>query len=374
MSSVPEPPFVLLADDDQTALADLRTALRIAGAQTAGARSVKVALDALAFHAPTVVVVQVGMENGKGWEVLHAARTQGQLPTIVIDRDGDPGTRRAAFAAGADDVIALPVDATELATRIMGLAGRVRRAISSGPVYRHRGLVLDVMAHSVRMHGRAIEVTAQQFAILRALFESNGATLDRPRLLARIESLDDEPPSERAIDLHVTRLRRRLGDSAKEPRYIEAVYGVGYRLATSDAGTNELGDEAEDVLCALPDPLLVVDRQLRIRFVNDAATRFLARERSEVVGQRCGDVLECQDCRGFDLDGPRCFALAIRAGASALRDVPANVAADGAREDVRFTIARVQRDGLLSIEIRAPSVAASPGDVGHDPDTDTTST
>ncbi|HET7699333.1 MAG TPA: winged helix-turn-helix domain-containing protein [Candidatus Limnocylindria bacterium] len=360
MSSVPEPPFVLLADDDPSALTELRTALRLAGAQTAGARSVKVALDALVFHAPTLVVVQIAMENGKGWEVVHAARSQGQLPTIVIERSPDPGTRRAAFAAGADDVIALPLDATELATRIMALTGRVRRAVTSGPVYRHRGLVLDVSAHTVHLHGRAIDLTAQQFAILRTLFEANGATLDRPRLLARIESLDDEPPSERAIDLHVTRLRRRLGDSAKEPRYIEAVYGVGYRLATSEAGVNALGDDAEDVLCALPDPLLVVDRLLRIRFVNDAATRFLARGRSEIVGQRCGDVLECQDCRGLDLDGPRCFALAISGGASTLRDVPASVLADGAREDVRFTIARVQGDELLSIEIRPPALETRP--------------
>lgn len=356
MSTVPEPPFVLLADGDQDALADLRGALRLAGAQTAAARSVKVALEALAFHSPTVVVVAIGMENGKGWEIVHAARTQGQLPTVVLERGADAGTRRAAFAAGADDVIALPVDPTELATRIMALAGRVRRAVSAGPVYRHRGLVMDVAAHSLRLHGRPIELTAQQFAILRMLFEANGATLDRARLLARIEPLDDEPPSERAIDLHVTRLRRRLADSAREPRYIEAVYGVGYRLATNDAGVNALGDDAEDVLCALPDPLLVIDRQLRVRFANDAATRFLSLPRTRVVGRRCGEVLECQDCRGFGLDGPRCFAFAIQNGSTALRDVPANVRVGSEREDVSFTIARVQGDGLLTIEIRPRAV------------------
>lgn len=352
VNNMPDPPFVLVADDVGPALAELRTALRLDGAQVAGARSVTVALDALAFHAPTVVVVQIGMENGKGWEVVHAARMQGQLPTIVLERGAEAGTRRAAFAAGADDVIALPVDPRELATRIMALAGRVRRAVTAGPVYRHRGLVMDVAAHSLRLHGRPVELTAQQFAILRTLFEANGATLDRARLLARIESLDDEPPSERAIDLHVTRLRRRLGDSAREPRYVEAVYGVGYRLATSDAGLNELGDDAEDVLCALPDPLLVIDRQLRVRFANDAATRFLALPRTQVVGRRCGDVLECQDCRGFGLDGPRCFAFAIQSGNAALRDMPANVLAGGEREDVSFTIARIQGDGLLSLEIR----------------------
>lgn len=352
MAGLPEPPFVLIASDDARARGDLRDALRLAGAQVAACRSVGVALEAIAFHLPSVVVPDVAMESDKGWDVLYAARAQGQLFTIVLDRGGDPATRRAAFAAGADDVVALPCEVGELAARILALAGRARHLGASRPVYRRRGLVVDVAAHSVRLNGRPVALTAQQFAILRALFEANGATLERSRLLARIEALDDEPPTERAIDLHVTRLRRRLGDSARDPRYIEAVYGVGYRLATDHPAPSELGEVAEDVLAALPDALLVIDTQLRVRFANDAATRLLARTRGEIVGRRCSDVLECSDCAGVPLDGPRCFARAVQSGKTTLREVPAEIRAGDERVAVTLTYGLVQSDALLTIGIR----------------------
>ena len=283
--TVPEPPFVVLADDGR-ALADLRTALRLAGAHVAACRKASVAVEAVAFHLPNVVIVDVALDDGRGWDVVYAARDHGHLPTIVIDRGADPSARRAAFAAGVDDVVATPFDSGELATRVMTLAGRARRSGPSGPVYRHRGLVLDVAAHAVRLHGRPVVLTPQQFAILRALFEANGATLERSRLLARIETLDDESPSERAIDLHVTRLRRRLGDDAKLPRFVASVYGVGYRLATEELAAEPLSELAEDVLRALPDPLFLIDRQLRVRFANDAAANLLGRPRADIVGRR----------------------------------------------------------------------------------------
>ncbi len=351
-----EPPFVLVASDDPRAFAEIRDALRMGGAQVAACKTVSIALEAITFHVPTVVVVDVAMETGKGWDVVYAARARGQLATIVLDSGDDTSTRRAAFAAGADDVVALPADTNELVTRVLALAGRARRANATGPVYRHRGLVVDVSGHSVRLHGRPIALTAQQFAILRALFEANGATLERSRLLARIESLDDEPPSDRAIDLHVTRLRKRLADSAKEPRYVEAVYGVGYRLATDGVAATRLGDQAEDVLTALPDPLLVIDEQLRVRFANDAAARLLARDRADIVGRHCAEVLECADCHGVPLGGSRCFARAVVSGESTLRDVPAQVRAGDDRIPVSLTYGQVQGDGLLTLEIR-PRIA-----------------
>ena len=217
MSTSLEPPFILVADDDASRLSGVRAALRLAGAHVAACRSVQIALEALVFHLPNVVVVAPEMEGGKGWDLIYAARAQGQLPTVVLDRDPSGATRQTAFTAGADDVVTVPGDEREFAVRVLGLARRSRHGNVGSPLLRHRGLVMDVAAHTVRVDGRPIDLTAQQFAILRALFEANGATLARDRLLARIESLDEEPPSDRAIDLHVTRLRRRLGDDARTP-------------------------------------------------------------------------------------------------------------------------------------------------------------
>lgn len=355
-----EPPFVLLADDDPHSIAALRDALRLGGAQVAACRSVGVALEAIRFHVPTVVVADVAMESGKGWDVVYAARALRELPTIVLVRRGDPGARRIAFAAGADDVVSVPCDPGELATRVLAVARRMRRSDATGPVYRLHGLVLDVSAHAVRLNGRPVALTAQQFAILRALFEARGGTLERSRLLSRIEALDDEPPSDRAIDLHVTRLRRRLGDRARDPRFIESVYGVGYRLATEVSAPIRLGEIAEDVLVALPDPLLVVDAELRVRFANDAATRLLVRPRDEIVGRLCGEVLECTDCLGSPLGGPRCFARALHSGATTLRAVPALVRAGDEHIAVTLTYGLVQTDGLVTLEIRPRDGGDSP--------------
>lgn len=352
MNGPHEPPFVLVAHGDPAALAELRTALRLAGAQVASCRTVATALEAVTFHLPTVVVVDVAMEDGKGWEVVHEAARAGHLPIIVLDRGVDPATRPAAFAAGAIEVVTLPADPTELATRVVALAGRARRSSGKTPVFRHRGLTLDVSAHTLKLHGREVSVTPQQFAILLALFEANGATLPRARLLARIEALDDEPPSERAIDLHVTRLRKRLGDDAKHPQFIDAVYGIGYRLATHVETSAGLGDQAEDVLSALPDPVLVIDQELRIRFANEAVARLLAIPRSELVGKRCADVLDCRDDCGTTLGGPRCLARAVQSGETTLRDVPVRVRAGEEQLDVTYTIAQVPCEGLLTIQLR----------------------
>ncbi|HEX9094352.1 MAG TPA: winged helix-turn-helix domain-containing protein [Coriobacteriia bacterium] len=353
-----DPPFVVVADDDLRALSTLRDALRVAGAQVAACRQVSVALDAITFHVPTVVVTDVAMENGKGWDVVHAARAAGRLSTLVLDRIDDAGTRRAAFAAGADEVIRVPYVLDELTTRVIALAGRAGRGVP-GTVYRLHGLSIDVSAHAVRLDGRPVVLTAQQFAILAALFEANGVALPRARLLARIEALDDEPPSERAIDLHVARLRRRLGDDAREPRYIESVYGLGYRLATDAPGPARLGDRAESLLAALPDALLVIDAHRAVRFANDAATRLLARPQSELVGRTCGELLECTDCMDISLEGPRCFARALLPGTAALRDMPARIRAGDERVSVLLTYGQVQADGLVTLQIR-PRTADDP--------------
>jgi DNA-binding response OmpR family regulator len=352
MNGPHEPPFVLAAIGDGPACLALRTALRLAGAQAAACTSVAVALEAVAFHLPSALVVDVAMEDGRGWEVVHAGARMGHLPLVVIDRGTDPTTRRAAFAAGADEVVTLPAEPGEVATRVIALAGRARGSAAAPPRYRRRGLVLDVAAHSVRLHGRAVALTPQQFAILLALFEADGATLPRARLLSRIEALDDEQPSERAIDLHVTRLRRRLGDDPKDPQFIEAVYGVGYRLATDASVADGLGDAAEDVLAALPDAVLVVDRQLRIRFANEALARLIARRREELVGKRCGEILDCRDACDETLAGPRCLARAVQSGETTLREVPLRIRTGEDRLDVAYTIAEVPGNDLLTIQIR----------------------
>ncbi len=319
-------PLVLVADADARASEALASALRGEGLQVVICRHAAIAVDAVAFHRPSVVVVDVSMDDGHGWDVATAARVHGKLPTIVIDRENDGAARRAAYAAGADDVVGATADPIEFATRVHARARRARPETRTGQVLRHRDLVMDVAAHEVRIAGRRVALTAQQFGLLRVILEAGGATLERSQLIARTDSLDTEPPSDRAIDLHITRLRHRLRDDPRTPRYIEAVYGVGYRLAQDDQpGPEGFGDYAVAVLDALPDAVLVVDPSLMLRFANLAAEHLFGVPRASLGGRHCGDLLDCRSCGGAPLDGPRCIGRAVLGGLGQVHDAPAIV-------------------------------------------------
>lgn len=346
---------VVLAEDDAEILARLRDALRAEDLVVVGCRSARAAFDAVDFHRPSVLAVDVAMEEGRGWELLFAMSRRAGMTTLVIDRLGDPLVRRGAIAAGAGDVVAAPFEAEEVAARVRMLVQRQRPDARGGPIHRHGDLVVDVAAHEARVAGRPVALTPQQFAILRALCEARGATLHRSQLLARIAAIDDEPPSDRAVDLHVSRLRRRLGDDTMRPRYVEAVYGIGYRLAPLEREVSSLAEHAAAVLEALPDAVLVLDEQLRVRAANRSALRMLDRPLEQVVGTPCEELLRCRTCEGAALAGPRCLGRAVLAGESGIRHVPAIVRADGdAPVRVVFSHAAIRVDGappLVAVEL-----------------------
>lgn len=356
MGGLLDPSLVLVVDDDEMSLERLRAALSAEGAHVIVCRRAGTAVTAVGFHRPSALIVDVSADSGHGWDVLREARKQGRIPTLVLDREVDFVGRRAVLAAGADEVVAKPFDAIEVAARVLALISRARPDERGGPVYRHRDLVIDVAAHEVRRAGNPIRLTPQQFAILRALCEAGGATLDRSNLLTRLAPFDDEPPSERSIDLHVSRLRRRLGDNPLEPRYIDAVYGVGYRLANGARTGDTLGDRASEVLDALPHALLVIDQSLKIRFANVAAERLLGSERGVFVGRRCGEILECKTCEGVSLEGPRCLGRAVLGGDGTLRDVPAIVRGPDGAIPVEFSYGKVKAEArdaaLLTLTLR----------------------
>lgn len=348
-------PLVLVLEPEPRVAESLTTGLRLEGLQVIVCRHAVNGVDAVSFHRPSVVVVNVATDDGHGWDVLAAARDHGRVPAIVVERVNDPSVRRAAYAAGADDVVGVPGDPAEVVARVQALIRRGRPETHAEPLLRHADLLMDVAAHEVYVGGQRVSLTAQQFAILRVLLEARGATLAREQLIARTESLGVEPPSDRAIDLHVTRLRRRLGDDARTPRYVESVYGVGYRLAAGETvQADGLGVDAASVLDALPDAVLVVDRSRTIRFANAAAVNLMAIPRAAFAGRECGDLLQCRSCVGADLVGPRCFGLAVLGGHGPLRDAPAFLRGPDGPLAVSLSYGELEAKGgtLLTITIR----------------------
>lgn len=341
---------VVLAEDDGEVLAALRGALMTTEVVPVLARSAKVAFEAIDFHRPSVTVVDLAMEEGRGWELLYAVAERPGMSTLALDRRGDPLVRRGAFAAGADDVVSPPLDPDEVAARVVRLARRQRVGDRAASTFRHGELVLDVGAHEVRVAGRRVELTAQQFGILRALCEARGATLHRSQLLARIAAVDDEPASDRAVDLHVSRLRRRLGPAAA---LIESVYSIGYRLRPARVPAVP-AEAAAAVIDALDSPVVVADAELRIRAANRAAKRLLGVD--DPIGRPCAEVLRCRAPDGRTIAGTLCLGRAALAGGGAIPRVEAIVGDDGALH-VDLCHAAVDAGGtrLVVIEIHRPA-------------------
>ena len=342
---------VLIGEDDPALMAAFRDAIAGAGLGTVAARSARIALEAVAFHRPPVVVIDLAMEEGRGWELLYEIVRRPGTSVLAIDRGGDSVVRRGALAAGADDVVGPPFEPEELAARVRAVGRRQR--VERDQILRHRDLVIDLASREVRVAGRPVSLTPLQFGLLRALCEAAGATLHRKQLLARVASIDGEPPSDRAIDLHISRLRRRLGPEGGG--YIKAVYGLGYRLVSSSADRPPAGTAADPILDALGDAVLVTDEKLRIVSANAAASRLLGRPRADLVGRPCGEVLGCRTRDGVPLGGPACIGRAVIVGGGTIAHVSAVVTGADGPVRVAFSHAAIRSPGadpLLAIELQ----------------------
>ncbi len=186
---------------------------------------------------PDLLVLEVEGRNSEDWQLCQDLAAEGIASILVLVADGSAETRLAALASGADDVLAVPLHPLELLARVRALLRRVPVHPDGTTVLQHRDLELDLDGHLASLGGRSLALTPLEFRLLRALLENPQRTFSREDLLTRVHGFDDRLPSDRSIDLHVTELRHKLGDSAGTPAYIETVRGMGYRLA--QAGRRE---------------------------------------------------------------------------------------------------------------------------------------
>jgi DNA-binding response OmpR family regulator len=180
---------------------------------------------------PDLVLVQLEGRRPAEWQECQRLIEVGSQPVFVLVEDGAVEARLAALASGADDVLSQPYHRLELVGRARALLRRGRPRQPRAATLRHADLELDLEGHLATLRGGALPLTPLEFRLLRTLLEAPRRTFSRDELLAQIHVFDERFSSERSIDLHVTELRRKLGDSASQPDYIQTVRGVGYRLA-----------------------------------------------------------------------------------------------------------------------------------------------
>lgn len=150
-------------------------------------------------------------------------------------------------------------------------------------------LTLDVVRREAIAYGVTVPLTRLEFDLLQTLMESPGRAFSRSELISRLHALDGRSPTDRALDSLVVRLRRKLRDNRRRPRLIQAVWGVGYRLAAPSSGPAlELAAQSVDLI---PAPALLLNGTREVVAANAAARLLFGRT---LEGRRCYEVVECR--------------------------------------------------------------------------------
>jgi DNA-binding response OmpR family regulator len=240
---------ILVVDDDAKIVRLVRTYLERDGFGVVTAADGPAALDAIERHRPALVVLDLMLPELDGRAVIRAVRSDEQAaatPILVLSARGTTLDRIAGLEDGADDYLPKPFSPSELVVRVKAILRRTSGASIPGAatpdaaagsamgghgVIRHNGLLLDPARHEVMVDGRSVQLTHVEFRLLRTLLEADGRVLSRDQLLDAVWGEDEAEVLDRTIDVHVRRLRDKLGDDADAPRWVATVRGAGYRSA-----------------------------------------------------------------------------------------------------------------------------------------------
>ncbi|SRR5581483_4317253 len=180
-----------------------------------------------------LVVLDVMLPGMNGFEVLRRIRAKSRVPVLLLTARGEDVDRIVGLEIGADDYLPKPFNPRELVARIRAVLRRTRDAKAASPVpevIRVGDIELDPATRVVRRGGRPLEFTSVEFGLLEALLREAGRVITRERLAAIVLSRKFSP-FDRSIDMHVSKVRKKLGDVEGENGYIKTVRGVGYIFA-----------------------------------------------------------------------------------------------------------------------------------------------
>lgn len=221
------PRIVLIEDDIEIR----RLAANALAAQGHDVESADRALDGLELAVktdPDLVLLDLGLPDVDGTELLRMIRAVSQVPVIVITARGADETVVATLDAGADDYLVKPFSMAQLEARVRAVLRR-RGAGEESSTLVVGQLTVDVPSRDATLAGERLDLSPKEFDMLRVLVERAGEVMTKRELLAEVWR---EPygGSDHTIDVHISWLRKKLGETAQEPRYIQTVHGVGVKL------------------------------------------------------------------------------------------------------------------------------------------------
>jgi two-component system, OmpR family, response regulator RegX3 len=235
---------ILMVEDEESITVPLAEALAREGFDTEVAGTAAEALELAGSVGPDLVLLDVMLPDGSGYDVCRELRSQSRVPIIMLTARGEETDKVVGLELGADDYIVKPFSAREVAARIRAVLRRAGDIAAAAPANAAAAalqvgdLRLDPSKRSATLDGDELDLTRKEFELLELLMREAGSVITRERLIDEVWDVNWFG-STKTLDVHVSGLRRKLGDDPSSPRYLHTVRGVGFRFS----GPEELGPD-----------------------------------------------------------------------------------------------------------------------------------
>ena len=228
-------PVLVIIEDDPAIRVALERALTRRGHTVHAAATALAGLEAVVEHGPDVVVLDLGLPDMDGTQVLGMIRGVSEVPVIVATARDDEAEMVRVLDRGADDYVVKPYSAEQIDARVRAVLRRSRRE-EEEPALVVGGLTVDGSAREATLDGSSLDLTRMEFDLLAYLAGRAGRVVTKRQLMAEVWQ-QPYGGADKTVDVHLSWLRRKLGETAAEPRYLQTVRGVGVKLVDPDGGS-----------------------------------------------------------------------------------------------------------------------------------------
>ena len=227
------PKTILVVDDEENLRKLVKAYLEQADFRVVTAKNGREALFLARQEKPDLIVLDLMMPEMDGYEFIRVHRKERETPIVLLTARVEDADKVLGLELGADDYVTKPFSPRELTARVRAVLRRAGQAPQEPELLRTADVVLDRAARTVKAGDRNLDLTPSEFDLLATLMAAPGRVFTRLELLERVQGEAYEG-YERTVDVHVKNLRGKLENDPRHPRYIETVYGVGYRFAAEN--------------------------------------------------------------------------------------------------------------------------------------------
>lgn len=218
---------VLIIDDDRKHSQLLQAYFKRFGINLVCAADAEEGFRKLHREDPDLLLLDVMLPGKDGFEICREVRKSSNIPIIMLTARGDVIDRVSGLELGADDYIGKPFEPRELVARVQATLRRAEATTAPSGKLVFEGLVIDPDKRAVTVDGKDVDLTSMEFELLLILARRHGRKLSRDDILSELRGIDAAILT-RSVDIMISRLRGKLGDTGKPPRFIQTIWGLGY--------------------------------------------------------------------------------------------------------------------------------------------------